>query len=330
MQRRVLRAVCVGLSLAMAPALGWAQESGPSDEARAEAEALVERAIALRRSGEDAQALPLFQEAEQLDPASVRVLVHLAAAHQALGQWEAADRYLTRALAEPSDPYIQKHQGTLAAARRTIDAHIGQLRVSGGPRGTEIRLNGRLIGTLPLEQAARIEAGIYTLEARLPGHYPVTRSVALAGGTIVQESIELSPLSPQPPGAVPVPAASALDEGASGSGGATWLTWTFGGLAAAAGAVTVGAWVERERHADRWNDDARCTSPNETREQLCGSELRDGERAETLMWIGGAAAVAFTGAAIGTLWIGGSKEAPEQISLRCGVGLAQLACAGRF
>jgi hypothetical protein len=282
--------------------------------------ALVERGIALRRTGDDAAALPLFQEAERLDPDSVRIKVHLAAAHQALGEWEAADRYLTAALHDPTDPYIQRHESTLATARRTIDGHMGSLRVLGGPRGTQVRLNGRLVGTLPMEQTIRAEAGIYSLEATLPGHYPVTRSVALAGGAASRESIELTPLGRQTqPG-----------EKASTGGRASWLTWTFGGLALGAGAVTVVSWAMRERHADRWNDDADCLAPGRTREQLCGDELDAGKRAETGMWIGAGATVALAAASVATLWFTGDDAETGTAALGCGVGWSQVACRGHF
>jgi hypothetical protein len=282
--------------------------------------ALVERGIALRRTGEDAAALPLFQEAERLDPESVRIKVHLAATHQALGEWEAADRYLTAALQNPSHPYIQRHESTLATARRTIDSHMGSLRVLGGPQGTQVRLNGRLVGTLPMDETIRAEAGIYSLEATLPGHYSVTRSVALAGGAASRESIQLAPLTSRTP----------TKEQPSAWGGANWLTWTFGGLAVGAGAVTVFSWLTRERHADNWNDDADCLAPGRTREQLCGDDLDAGKRAETGMWIGGGATVALAAASVATLWFSGDDTETSATALGCGVGWSQVTCRGHF
>jgi hypothetical protein len=291
-----------------------------------EAGDLITKGIALRRAGEDARALELFQQAERLQPDSTRVQVHLAASYQALGHWEAADRYLTLALADPSDPYIQKHQGTLAAARRTIDGHIGSLQLVGGPRGTEIRLNGRLVGTLPIAQTLRIEAGIYTLEARLPGHYPITRSVALAGGALARESITLSPRGAD---VRPVVAADErpVEEGSSRL---TWLPWTFTGLAVGAGVVTVAAWAQRERHVDRWNDDSECLRPGQTRGDVCAEERRDGDRAETWMWIGAATTGAFAAASVVTFWLGDRSKEEPMSALRCGVGFAQIGCAGQF
>jgi len=322
-------------SVAGVPSVAFAKDTEAASGTDGEAEALIERGITYRRNGEDAEALPLFQRAEQLAPESTRVKVHLAATYQALGQWEAADRYLTRALEDPADAYIQKHQATLAAARRTIDAHIAQLRILGDQPGVEVRLNGRLIGTLPIAETVRIEAGIYTLEARLDGYYSITRSVALAGGAFVRETVELTPRS-EPAHetaavASPSPAESSAVE-ADVSKSPSWITWTFAGLAVGGAAVTVAAWISRENHADAWNDDDQCQGGGQTRGDLCGNELDAGQTAETWMWIGGASAVAFTGAAVASyLWLDKpSQERPLEAGVHCGIGLAQLSCVGRF
>jgi hypothetical protein len=330
-QRRWLAAtLATSLAFASLPGVAVARETDTTDDASEEADSLIERGIALRKSGADADALPLFQRAEQLDPESTRVKVHLAATYQALGQWEAADRYLARALEHPGDPYVQKHQATLASARRTIDGHIGQLRVLGGPRGTEVRLNGRSVGTLPIDETLRVEAGIYTLEARLPGHYPVTRSVALAGGVLVRESLELEPLDSREERAA-APADRSVPAPQVEESHTNWWAWTFGGLAVAGGVVAVAGWAVREEHADTWNDDEQCLGPNVSREAKCGSELEKGKDAEKLMWIGGGAAVLFSAAALGSLWLAPSgRESPTEAGLRCGIGIGQLHCAGRF
>jgi len=303
---------------------GLAHAAEPEESAPTEAGTLIDRGIALRRAGDDEGALPLFQQAERIEPDSTRVLVHLAATYQALGQWQQADRYLTRALQNPSDAYVQKHQATLAAARRTVDGHIGRLRLSGGPPGTQVRLNGKVIGTLPMSETMRIEAGIYTLEASFPGHYPITRSVALAGGTLAQESVELAKRDTSQPASAPAESAPEVSQGTN------WLAWTFGGLAVGAGAATVYAWAKREQHADAWNDNEQCTSPTQTRGELCGDELDAGEQAETWMYIGGAATVAFTAAAIGSIWLGAPDEPGAEATLSCGIGIAAVQCAGRF
>jgi hypothetical protein len=333
--RRVLGAVLVSVvalgHAGGAAALAPDSSSSAGEDESAEVSDLIDRGIALRRTGDDSRALEQFLQAEKLAPESTRVQVHLAATYQALGNWESADRYLSLAIRNPDDPYVQKHQGVLAAARRTIDGHIGTLQLSGGPRGTEVKLNGRSIGTLPIEQSVRLEAGIYTLEARMPGHYPVTRSVALAGGALVRESITLTSVGDEQP--APAVEGRAPDARASKQG-AGWLTWTFGGLAVGAGVVTVGAWATRERHVENWNDDGQCLQPGLTRGEACAAERRDGDRAETWMWVAGAATGAFTAASLVSFWLDSDdpqESAPESgTAIGCGVGLGLLSCSGSF
>lgn len=311
----------------LAPRSPWA---GPAEakaqENTAQVNDLVERGIALRRAGDDQRALMVFQQAEKLQPRSARVLVHLAAAHQALGQWEDADRYLALALDNPNDPYVQKHQAMLASARRTIDGHVASLDIIGGPRGAKIWLNGRALGTLPLAAPVRVAAGIYTLEARLAGHYPVIRSVALGGGSLVREQILLAP-------EVPRQTSSSLAEVDAGvNSSSKWLPWTFAGLAAGAGAGAVVALVVREQNVDRFNDDTDCLPTNNTpRGVACEDELDAGKSAETWMWVGTAAAGAFAAASIVTFLLMDAPDSDEQsTALSCGVGLGLVECAGRF
>jgi hypothetical protein len=309
-------------ALALAPDSAAVIEEDESPEVSE----FIERGIALRRAGDDARALEQFKQAEKLEPDSTRIQVHLAATHQALGNWELADRYLSLSIRNPEDPYVQKHQAVLATARRTIDGHMGTLQVSGGPKGTEIRLNGRTIGSLPLDEAVRVEAGIYTLEARMPDHYPVTRSVALAGGTLVRESISLTPVE----GDAETPAVREDRPLAKPSPGAGWLAWTFGGLAVGAGVATVAAWSIREKHVGNWNDDSRCLVAGQTRGEVCASERQDGDRAETWMWVAGAATGAFTVASIVSFWMNSDDSQEAGTALGCGVGLAQVSCVGHF
>jgi hypothetical protein len=330
----VLGAVLVGAAglgqvrgaIAIAPD---AKDAVDGVEESSEAGDFIERGIALRRAGDDARALEQFKQAEKLEPDSTRVQVHLAATYQALGNWELADRYLTLAIRDPEDPYVQKHQAVLASARRTIEGHIGTLQLSGGPRGAEVKLNGRSIGTLPIEQPMRVEAGIYTLEARLAGHYPVTRSVALAGGTLVRESISLTPVANDVEQAA---TPENREQAAPASGGANWLTWTFGGLAVGAGVATVAAWATREQHVKNWNDDGQCLRAGQTRGDVCGDERQSGDRAETWMWISGAATGAFAVASVVSYWVNSddSSESSGDAALGCGIGLGQVSCVGHF
>jgi hypothetical protein len=103
----------------------------------------------------------------------------------------------------------------------------------------------------------------------------------------------------------------------------------LGGAALASATGTVIAWQRREYYAERWNDDAAGLGVGVSREERCGDELDRGKRAETMMWVTGSAALAFTaGAVLATIWI---EPAREQVGLSgCAPGLGGAVCFGRF
>jgi hypothetical protein len=308
-----------------------AQSSGRAENP--EADKFVAEGIELRARGKDTEALRAFQKAAEIDPDSVRVQIHLATVYQALGNWLRADDYLSMALARQNHPYVNRHRQTLEDAKRVIDANIGRLEVEGEPAGAEVRLNGRLVGTLPLAAPIRSTVGSFLLEVRHEGHYTAQRPITITGGGLVRESVQLEPL----------PADAAFSGGAGASpasgnisdvddGGAPWLTWTFVGAAGIAGATTIGALVFREMHAGRWNDNTRCLEVERTRAEVCGDERDKANTAETVAVVGGALTGAFAlGAVLNALGVFGSDAPPAEVGFRgCNLGIAGASCFGTF
>jgi hypothetical protein len=247
-------------------------------QAEPDIELTVQRGIDLRRSGRDAEALAVFEDALARAPTSTRLSVHLAATHQALGQWVEAERYLSLALRQVGDPYIRRHRAALESAYAFVDGRLGSLDVVGHPEGAELLLSGRSIGQLPLAAPVRVPIGSYLLEVRKEGYYSVSRPIAMGGGTLLRESVALG----QRQGGTPAwtgssaPGSRAVD-GADGS--PRWLTWTLAGAGVGAAAVSVVAFGIRERHASRWNG-SECLQPGLTRGQTCAEELEGGRSAE--------------------------------------------------
>jgi tetratricopeptide (TPR) repeat protein len=308
-----------------------AQDSGRPENQ--DADKFVAEGIELRARGKDDEALGAFQKAAEIDPGSVRVQIHLALVHQALGNWLLADEYLSQALARQNHPYVNRHRQALEDAKRVIDANIGRLEIEGEPAGAEVRLNGRLVGTLPLTAPIRSTVGSFMLEVRHDGHYPARRPITIIGGGLVREAVQLEPL----------PANAVLHGSAGGSGaapgdiadvggGAPWLTWSLVGAATAAGATTAGALVFREVHAGRWNDNTRCLEVERTRAEVCGDERDKANTAETVALVSGALTGAFAlGAILNAAGAFGSEAAPEEMGFRgCHLGFAGWSCFGTF
>jgi TPR repeat/PEGA domain len=303
-----------------------------------EADRFVAEGIDLRAQGKDKEALRALLEAAELDPDSVRVQIHLAAVHQALGNWLLADDYLTMALARQNHPYVNRHRQALEDAKRVIDSNIGRLEVEGEPAGAEVRLNGRLLGTLPIATPIRSTIGSYLLEVRREGHYSVQRPIVITGGGLVRESIHLDPLPVHEGWAGQGAEASARGSGpdmsdrVDASTRRPWLTWTLAGAAGLAGVTSVGAIVVREVHAGRWNDNSRCLETERTRAEVCGDERDKANRAETIAVVSGVLAGVFaTGAALNALGVFESHAPPGEAIVRgCSLGFAGASCFGAF
>jgi tetratricopeptide (TPR) repeat protein len=336
---RSLRAARMSTALAcvvvcLQPSVAGAQAALTRPE-NPEVEKLVARGIELRNDGKDSEALKTFQKAAEIDPDSVRVQLHLATVYQALGNWLMADDYLTLALRRENHPYVSRHRKALEEAQRVINANIGRLEVEGEPAGAEVRLNGHLVGTLPLAEPVRVTVGQYMLEVRLDGHYTARRPIVIAGRALVRESVSLEALASEdrtaekPEGGVLRPAARGGTEDTSAS--RPWLTWTLVGLGGAAAVTTVAAVVSRELHAGRWNDNARCLEVDRTREEVCGSEREKAETAGTVAVVGAVATGLFAAGALANVFVFAPSAAPGDVGVSgCALAIGGVSCFGSF
>jgi hypothetical protein len=330
-------------SFAVAAALVSISRSASAQES-AEVEAILKRGIQLRRDGQDEAALAVFQEAEAQAPNSVRVLLHVATAAQAASKWLLADEYLRRADSHNTDPYYIKYRNEIDEVKSATAARVGHFRAVGEPSGAEVILNGQVVGTLPMENPKTLEAGTYVLEVNKPGFYRLRRPIAVPGGVLTRETVELNERTgnaqdPNDP-ASGTPAEPPSFWASSG------MTWTLAGIAAAAGITSGVAFFMRERAADHWNDDSRClgnatTARDTQRLELCGDVRNDIDTAEQVGIISGVAGIAFAGAAL-THWIATSsssepgtdstarREHKSTGSVQCSPGLMNVVCAGTF
>jgi tetratricopeptide (TPR) repeat protein len=313
--------------LAGVPSTSTAQETSSL-------EALIQEGIRLRRDGDDEKALEVFRQAERLQPSSVRVLLHLATAAQAAGHWVEADTYIRRVFEYRDDPYYRRYQSDIAMVEQLIATRVGRFQVVGSPQGAEVRLNGRVVGRLPMEEPERLEAGNYQLEVVSNGHYALRRPQRIPGGVLTREVVELGPERSASS------AASVSDPGSPSRSwwSQPWVGWSLVG-ASAASALTAGiAFAARERQAAEWNDDSRCVRPGgRTREQQCGGDYGDARLAEGIGITAGIGALVFGSAAAVHFLSRADDEAPERLqgastgwTASCSPGWLGVACEGRF
>ena len=325
-RRACLPAVAACVLLANAPRAAHAEEP-------ASLEGLIQDGIRLRRDGEDEKALEVFRQAERLQPSSVRVLLHLATAAQAAGHWVEADTYIRRVFDYRDDPYYRRYESDISTVEQLIASRVGRFQVVGSPPGAEVRLNGRVVGHVPMAEAHRLEAGNYQLEVVSQGHYALRRSQRVPGGVLTREVVDLGPETSAADSAMVL----GEDQGPPRWWEERWVAWSLAG-AGAASALTAGiAFVVREQQASQWNDDGRCVVPGGgTREQQCGSDYGDARMAERIGATAAVGALLFGGAAIahftliGPPGAGRARGAEATLETRCGPGWLGVSCEGTF
>jgi hypothetical protein len=337
--------IAIALTISVSSAFGaesvdWGENDPGLDDA-------ISRGISLRRSGNDEAALAVFLDVEKRDPTSVRVLLHISTAALAIGKWVMAYTYLQKASAHKESPYYQRHLAAIENVARTIGDRVGQFRAHGSPAGAEVRLNGEIVGLLPMNVSAVLEAGLYTLEVSRPGYFSVRRPITITGHELAQEDIDLraetsderrpvvetnsSNVRTQPDSAAPQPWFRSR-----------WVTWTLAGAAVALGATSGIAFAVREQKANEWNDngpDSPCLSqsnPQLTRGQICGSTRNTINVAQGIGIGAGVAAVGFGGAAL-IHWAltvrsgyGSEGRTASSVKVSCSPGLGSLVCGGSF
>ena len=301
-----------GPTAAPAPAVGEVAES----------DALILEGVKLREQGKDAEALHLFVRAQELAP-TPRALAQRALAEQALGDWAQAEAHLKEALAAVDDPWIARHRPALEGALAVIGEHLGYLQVNGGVAGAELRLDGQLVGTLPLGAPLRVVTGRPLLEVTLAGYYPVRREIAIKAGSLSTESIELVAAPPQPQAASDAgraTRASPQDEAVSAHVATEpssmrtlppLVFWTVAGASVVLGGITLWSGLNASAKNDAYEDYAR--QPGATSEEaLRGYDEAKSAETRTNVLLAGTGVAAAATLAIGvffTDWDGSPAEA---------------------
>jgi tetratricopeptide (TPR) repeat protein len=146
--------------------------------------------LALRREGRDAEALELFERSFRMAPSPIP-LAQIAMAEQALGRWVIANEHLEAALAEEDNGWIRRNQRLLRGSLRQIRRNLGQLELVGGLEGVEVAVNGKEVGTLPIDTMIWVEAGTAQVVARHESILPYRREVNITAGETARLELNL-------------------------------------------------------------------------------------------------------------------------------------------
>lgn len=231
----------------------FAQETAPgpaTDDARARAQVLVKRGARAYRQAQYQEALVDFRKAYGIFP-SPKLLLNLGQAHQGLGHpIEAIDFFEQFLELAPDAP-----EPAIAEAKRSLAAlvpQVGQLLVEGPAPGAEITLDGRKIGSSPLQHPVRVLPGRHQVAATMAGGSAATKTIEIQAGlseTVVLRSFRVTETAARKPRSarpekIPTITRSSAPVAPRDSGwwlGRKW-TWIAAGSAVlfAAGATTAG------------------------------------------------------------------------------------------
>jgi hypothetical protein len=220
-------------------------------DARAASEELIARGVDARLHEHHDEALELFRKAHALWP-SARTLAQMGLAEISLHRWLDAEDHLATALQRHDVPWVEdlRVRDVLEKSLEKARAHIGTLVIVGMP-GTEILVDGRSVGTLPLAKPLRLAAGKARVAGSATGRRAAEVEVEVVGGAETTTRLDLPPIPlaapppPAPPAQVevprpvaPTPAPAPAEPGPLPH----WQTWAGAGLLVlSAGATITGA-----------------------------------------------------------------------------------------
>jgi hypothetical protein len=301
---------------------------------RTEADRLIEEGVALRKKGNDREALEKFESAFQLAK-TPRAQAQIGFAQQALGLWVDAEANVAAALESKKDPWVKSRIAMLESSLEKIRKHVGGLEVI-GPDGAELTIDGRPSGTLPLERPLRLLAGTVTLIVRADGFLPVTRVASIPADGLARETIELVPKPPEPPPpekkVVQETTRPAITTEVAPRREGTELS-TFAWIAAGGAAIGLAGGTAllfvRNGHMTEYNDDAVCLAGGRTRDENCRPKLDSANSAQTGMTVALIGAGVFAAGAAVLFAMDSSEDAPR-VGLAAGADAAMVSIAGGF
>jgi hypothetical protein len=322
----------------------------PSDAETAEE--MIRRGNALRRNNQDARALPIFQQAYEISR-TPRTAAQLGLAEFALGYWDAAAEHLTEALTSGRNPWVAKNRSALEASLSEAKSHLASVTVGGRPVGAEVLVNGKSVGTLPLDGPVHVNEGRIEMEVRAAGYKTDHRVLTVEGSNTAQVIVNLeaaaAPIAHQEAPASPVaaapsapttadsrtPTATPTTEGdAASSGGElpAWrktLPWVATAGALAAGGIGIWQAVSASSSLNQFQGITACGATDQMRgtDQRCAGLYDDWSSHRRNSWIAFGAAGVLAAGSVG-LFVWNAYSTP--VDVQVGTSSAQISLRGTF
>jgi hypothetical protein len=284
-------------------------------EARASARALIERGIALRMADDDRGAHEAFARAWAIG-GSAEALAQLALSEQALGLWLDAHEHVTAALRHAEDDWIRTHRPILESALAEMESRFGRLELTCNVAGSEVSLDGRVVGKTPLAEPLRLLAGRSVIRLSAKGYFDVARQVQIDAGALSRLEVTLSSTATHSGEATASPTPHDV------------LKYGSLGLTALGAAVGIAGYVTREINVNFYNDDSTCSRDARSRSEECPDAAAAWRLGEA-MAIGGFAAMGVFGAVSLFFWLD-EPSGSDVVAAACGAGFGSVGCRMTF
>ncbi len=293
-----------------------------------DSEALVHQGVDLRKQGHDDLALPLFERAYAASP-SGRTAAQLGLVKAGLGDWVEAERLLQVSF-KLGGPWVEKNRAALDGALLTARSYVGDLTVTGTPKGATVAVDGQLIGTLPMMAPRRLGAGQHHLVVRMSGFSDFSRDLAVKGNQADVIEVRLEAPSPA---SVADPIKAARPRSSEPFRARAVLPWVAGGAAVAALALGT---FEHVRWSHDTSDFNSVTAPGGSGPACAESAPMHGlvarcatlydqfTSARTLTFVGYGAAAALAATSVG-LFVWNARSVDQrngEVAHACGPDLA--------
>jgi hypothetical protein len=244
--RKALAAIVLALPLALLAAPCSAQET--SDAKKDEAKALFKQGVGFYKEAKYAQALDKFQKTYDTWP-HWRFHLNIGLCYKELSMYLEAKKELSLFLEEGAAQseedeanYFAAKKSLVEAALDDLDTIIAVLDVQVMPQGATVKVDGKIVGTSPLDEPVETNPGPHVLEVVAKGYETYREEFFVTEGQQKSFGIELIPL-PQQPEVPLVPDQEQPEPEGPTRHVAAPLFWVMGGLtvALAAGAAATGA-----------------------------------------------------------------------------------------
>ncbi len=122
-----------------------------------------------------------------------RIQYNLSLAYERLGMLEKAIAALKRFLrsADPDDPAFADASASLAALEKRLAAT--GIRITGGPEGARVLIDGREWGLLPRPDRIPVEPGSHDVIIRYEGYRDFVSNVVVPAGQVVEVPVSMRP-----------------------------------------------------------------------------------------------------------------------------------------